>query len=236
MFSIKNSSKSYCSWRWQIRQIPLGGHLSRVPTLCSAFFTCWVLLTQTNSGDTAVMGVPEASQRRAERSPEAVHHQGQSDHPHFYPNIPPLGISQAPSCQQAKQTGYIPHWQRVWPHLFSPVLSPTLWPLWPAHLALDTLGIWASCVTPSSGLEWPSWSYSVSISSYDPHGMSQPLSRTCGLNSPVHTFLPLPQITRGLYCCLSLVFQGGTLGITLSSSPIHQTRRLRPKRWKENIS
>ena len=160
MFSIKNSSKSYCSWRWQIRQIPLGGRLSRVPTLCSAFFTCWVLLTQTNSGDTAVMGVPEASQGRAERSPEAVHHQGQSDHPHFYPNIPPLGISQAPSCQQAKQTGYIPHWQRVWPHLFSPVLSPTLWPLWPAHLALDTLGIWASCVTPSSGLEWPSWSYS----------------------------------------------------------------------------
>ena len=48
------------------------------------------------------MGVPEASQGRAERSPEAVHDQGQSDHPHFYPNIPPLGISQAPSRQQDK--------------------------------------------------------------------------------------------------------------------------------------
>ena len=70
--------------------------------MSSAFFTCWVLLTQMNSADTAVMGVPEGSQGRAGRSPEAVHHQGQSDHPHFYPNIPPLGISQAPSCQQDK--------------------------------------------------------------------------------------------------------------------------------------
>lgn len=118
MFSIKNSSKSYYSRRQQIRRIPLGRNLSRVPTLCSAFFTCWVLLTQVNSGDPAVMGlpessrgragdpavmgVPEASQGRAGRSPKPVHHQGQADHPHIYPNIPPLGISQAPSPQQDK--------------------------------------------------------------------------------------------------------------------------------------
>ena len=75
------------------------------------------LLTQVNSGDTAVMGVPEASQGRAGdtavvgvpeasqgragRSPEAVYHQSQADLA-FYPNIPPLGISQAPSHQQDK--------------------------------------------------------------------------------------------------------------------------------------
>lgn len=57
--------------------------------------------SQGRAGDTAVVGVPEASQGRAGRSPEAVYHQGQADLA-FYPNIPPLGISQAPSHQQDK--------------------------------------------------------------------------------------------------------------------------------------
>lgn len=197
MFSVKNSSKSYCSRRQQIRRIPLGRNLSRVPTLCPAFFTCWVLLTQVNSGDTAVMGVPEASQGRAGRSPEAVHHQGQADHPHVYPNIPPLGISQAPSHQQDKAdrsqsslgngVAYYP----IPPSALSHPLATAARTPSPGHLG--HLGF--LCHLPPvalSGLPGPP----PSISSYDPHGMSQPLPRMCGSNSPSHTFLPLPKITR----------------------------------------